>query len=353
MYLDTRDHSPVRKPDQPFNEMLIQSPQKCKKERVTKIRVDRTQSFKHGGSVGKRFRPCSLAQPGTFDAVKKKAKFLEKKLLVSLYNERDSVCTRQNADIWSSSRFAELSAKLLFFQLRVDSEEGIEFVRMYHQGQAPQLPHAALVEPQTGVLLAKWVELDMLDLLERELGAVGVVGASESAKNPRKRQLLIDQDEDEQIAIALAASLKQAKRRLVERDDSDVEYNSDFESVHSNDELTFDDNDDDDVDEHKSGRVKGEEEESNQNQPIRSCDLGAPISISIRAPDGSRFTIEQLRENSDASELMRRLEDKGYSCVQYELIRAYPRQKLDLSAGNALSDLNIKNQDAFHVQLKM
>ena len=141
--------------------------------------------------------------------------------------------------------------------------------------------------------------------------------------------------------------------RLVERDDSDVEYNSDFESVHSNDELTFADNDDDDVDEHKSGRVKGEEEESNQNQPIRSCDLGAPISISIRAPDGSRFTIEQLRENSDASELMRRLEDKGYSCVQYELIRAYPRQKLDLSAGNALSDLSIKNQDAFHVQLKM
>ena len=123
------------------------------------------------------------------------------------------MCTRQNADIWSSSRFAELSAKLLFFQLRVDSEEGIEFVRMYHQGQAPQLPHAALVEPQTGVLLAKWVELDMLDLLERELGAVGVVGASKSAKNPRKRELLIDQDEDEQIAIALAASLKQAKRR--------------------------------------------------------------------------------------------------------------------------------------------
>ena len=210
MYLETRDHSPIRKPDAPFNEVLIQSPQKCKKERVTKIRVDRTQSFKSGGS--RRFRPCSLAQPGTFDAVKKKAKFLDKKLLVSLYNECNSACTRQNADIWSSVRFNKLSSKLLFFQLRVDSDEGVDFVKMYHQAETPVLPHSALIDPRTGVLVAKWARLDMLDELELKLGSSG--GDQVETYNPRKRELIIDQDEDEQIAIALAASLKQAKRRL-------------------------------------------------------------------------------------------------------------------------------------------
>merc|ERR1739838_816479 len=231
VYLDTRDQSPVRKPDQPYAEGLIQSPQKCKKERVTKITVDKTQSFKNG-TISRRFRPCKLAQAGTFDAVKKKAKYLDKKLLVSLYDESNVSCLEQNCSIWSSARFNAFGDRLLFYQLKIDSPEGVDFVQMYHSNDTA-LPHCALVDPRTGVLLSKWNEIDILDKLEHSLG-----GALNTTN--RKRQLLIDQDEDEQIAIALAASMKQVKRRLIERNDSDVEYNSDFESICSEEEeVTF------------------------------------------------------------------------------------------------------------------
>ena len=137
-----------------------------------------------------------------------------------------------------------------------------------------------------------------------------------------------------------------------------------------------------------NSKEESESEKSNPTVPPptqtpieTSVDLGKAISISIRAPNGARFKLDQLREHSgahgvfrlhlnlrvaflyehehyktlqtDTSELMSKMEENNFSPVQYELIRAYPRQKIDLTPGQSLSDLAIKNQDAFHVQLKM
>ena len=134
----------------------------------------------------------------------------------------------------------------------------------------------------------------------------------------------------------------------MEKDSSDVEFNSDFESIDGDAYVSESDNENDNESDNE------EQKEINSIKDIeKTPDLGKPISISVRAPDGSKFKIEQLRENSDSTELIQKLEDKNYSTVQYELIRAYPRQKLDLSPGQTLSDLKILNQDAFHLQLKM
>lgn len=136
----------------------------------------------------------------------------------------------------------------------------------------------------------------------------------------------------------------------MEKDSSDVEFNSDFESIDGDAYVSESDNENDD----ENDNVNDIGKEIKSNKEIeKGPDLGKPISISVRAPDGAKFKIEQLRENSDSTELIQKLEDKNYSTVQYELIRAYPRQKIDLSPGQTLSDLKILNQDAFHLQLKM
>ena len=77
---------------------------------------------------------------------------------------------------------------------------------------------------------------------------------------------------------------------------------------------------------------------------------GSLIEISIRLPD-KRICIK-CYSNSDCIELKTRFESEGYPLSNYELIRAYPREKIEISPGISIEDLNIRNQDAFHLQLK-
>ena len=70
---------------------------------------------------------------------------------------------------------------------------------MYHSNDTT-LPHCALVDPRTGVLLSKWNEIDVLDKLEHSLG-----GALNTTN--RKRQLLIDQVRSFSIANLITPSI--------------------------------------------------------------------------------------------------------------------------------------------------
>ena len=79
---------------------------------------------------------------------------------------------------------------------------GVDFVKMYHSNDTA-LPHCALVDPRTGVLLSKWNEIDILDKLEHSLG-----GALNTTN--RKRQLLIDQ-----VSPFFTVSIKTTKRLLL------------------------------------------------------------------------------------------------------------------------------------------
>ena len=124
---ETRSHSPVRPPDQPYNEVMIQASPVKKKEKLTKITIDKSRSFKDrlksASNLDLLFRPSPHAQAGTFDSVKKKATFLKKVLLVSLFDDSNFSCIQQNRDIWASKQFLNMNA-VLFFQIRAESEEG-------------------------------------------------------------------------------------------------------------------------------------------------------------------------------------------------------------------------------------
>ena len=95
---------------------MIQASPVKKKEKLTKITIDKSRSFKD------RLK-SPHAQAGTFDSVKKKATFLKKVLLVSLFDDSNFSCLQQNRDIWASKQFLNMNA-VLFFQIRSESEEG-------------------------------------------------------------------------------------------------------------------------------------------------------------------------------------------------------------------------------------
>jgi len=76
-----------------------------------------------------------------------------------------------------------------------------------------------------------------------------------------------------------------------------------------------------------------------------------PIRFQIRTPENTRHCIEMLG-SEDASLLKLRLLNLGFCQTQYELIRAYPKEVMDLSEGRNLDDLKILNQDSFLLQKK-
>ena len=269
---ETRSHSPVRPPDLPYNEVMIQASPVKKKEKLTKITVDKSRSFKDrlksASNLDLLFRPSPHAQAGTFDSVKKKAIFLKKALLVSLFDDSDFSCIQQNRDIWSSKGFLDQHA-ILFFQIRAKSDEGASFTQLYPR-QTDDWPHAVLIEPKTGIKLDQWEGKAVFADCQRFLTSLtqsiqsNISNVNQGIKN-KKRPLenIIDQvssfillrnskntdfiskDEEAQIAIALAASMKNKKRQKTQHSDSDddqsdgaePEMNSDFESIDGDDDF--------------------------------------------------------------------------------------------------------------------
>ena len=162
--------------------------------------------------------------------------------------------------------------------------------------------------------------------------------------------------------------MKNKKRQKIHHSDSDddqsdgaePEMNSDFESI-DGDDIDLEDGinifqllhfiiqfSDEDSEEEKVIETKPIEEPEAYPEDIKTT--GTPIEISIRLPD-KRICIK-LQSNSDCIELKTRFESEGYPLSNYELIRAYPREKIEISPGITIDDLNIRNQDAFHLQLK-
>ena len=164
--------------------------------------------------------------------------------------------------------------------------------------------------------------------------------------------------------------MKNKKRQKIHHSDSDhddqsdgaePEMNSDFESI-DGDDIDLEDginifqllhfiiqfSDEEFSEEGKVTETKPIEEPEEYPEDIKTT--GTPIEISIRLPD-KRICIK-CQSNSDCIELKTRFESEGYQLSNYELIRAYPREKIEISPGITIDDLNIRNQDAFHLQLK-
>ena len=70
---------------------------------------------------------------------------------------------------------------------------------------------------------------------------------------------------------------------------------------------------------------------------------GVSIEISIRLPD-KRICIK-CQNTADCTELAKRFEIEGYPLSNYELIRAYPRQKINISPGITIARVITRLKD--------
>jgi len=385
-YLDEPNSSPLRAPDIPYSDILIPSP--AKKSLIHNT-TDNQQSFRYqiqeqenaikGGGVDQSrlsaiLEPCVYSLKTTLDCAKKRAVLARRFLLVSVFDPNALVCAGQNRDVWANADITTLvKERLLFLQLRDSSKEGREFAQIYPR--YADWPHVALVDPRTGENMKQWEGKDagnaeflhdkISQLLSRHSNPD--FGGQKIQKKRRFEQIL-DKTEDEQIAIAIAASMKGAKSKAKKRrdelvdesDDEDDEPpidNSDFESVDGDSEE--DEFDPDTAEEH----CQNEEfattatecppsTAADESLPVENPPVAKNIAIVVRTPKQEKLRYE-LRSCVDCSVLRAKIENDGYPLDSFELVRAYPKEKIDLTRGKTLDCAGIHHHDLFHVQLKM
>ena len=277
-------------------------------------------------------------------------------LLVSVFDPNALVCAGQNRDVWANPDISTLvKEQLLFLQLRDSSKEGREFAQIYpRQGE---WPHLALVDPRTGENLKQWEGKDaqnaeiLLEQISQLLSRHSNEHFGGRIQKKRRFEQILDKTEDEQIAIAIAASIKgeksKAKKRredqLDESDDGDDEPpidNSDFESVDGDSE----DNDEFDRDA-SDENCQGEKvatpaaQCASSTAASNSLPVVSPaaknIAIVVRTPKHEKLRYE-LRSCVDCSVLREMIESDGYPLDSFELVRAYPKEKIDLTRGKTL-----------------
>lgn len=312
---------------------------------------------------------CRFSNASSFDQAKKRGLVLRRLVLISFYDGSVDECKIQTKKIWNSTEFSSiLKDNVIFYQNSIASEDYQEFTRVYRMGKTirnDEWPHAALVDPRTGALVQEFFGEEAGDkdrFFDRFCNLVNKNCSDEFGEKISKKrnfEQITDQTEDEQLAIAIAASMNSASKKArstkkvsKEREPEifdEPKMNSDFESVSEGE------SEDEDTRESFSNEPELaapapaaiDERQEVTDQPNKSN----LIRFQIRTPENTRHCIEMLC-SEDASVLRLRLLSLGFCQTQYDLIRAYPKEVMDLSEGRNLIDLKILNQDSFLLQKK-
>ena len=99
-------------------------------------------------------------------------------------------------------------------------------------------------------------------------------------------------------------------------------------------------------------------DQPNKSNLIRFQIRTPEVTVNSKSSLWKRFSFQNTRHciemlcSEDASVLRLRLLSLGFCQTQYDLIRAYPKEVMDLSEGRNLIDLKILNQDSFLLQKK-
>ena len=305
------------------------------------------------------FGTSPLSLKTTFDTAKKRAILTHRFLLVSLFDTNSFRCTKQNRDVWGHDEIGTIiKNNLTFVQIRNNSKEGDDFSKVYPR--IDDWPHSAVIDPRTGENLAQWENDEAVEptiFLQKLTSTIIKCTTSDfGIRLAKKRRYdeITDQTEDEQIAIAIAASMRSkiARNDPIVKNDSDDDAepieNSDFESI-------------------GSGSDDGIEHSSSVDVPTFNLPETIPIILPqiksataieekikfvLRTPKHEKLVLE-LRPDADCSVLRDKMNDAGYPLTSYELVRAYPKEKIDLSQGQTLRCVRIAHHDLFHIQLRM
>jgi hypothetical protein len=160
---------------------------------------------------------------GPFDKAKLEASSLDKWLLINLQSTEEFSSHMLNRDTWGNEAVAQLiRSNFIFWQVYHDTSEGRKVCTYYN---LVSIPAVLLIDPITGQKMRGWNGMVHPDRLLEDLLPYLDKGPKEHhAAQPQKRPRKVDQetpmgkqgkttveDEDEELARAVAASLEDNK----------------------------------------------------------------------------------------------------------------------------------------------
>uniref|UniRef100_A0ACD5Y3Y0 Uncharacterized protein n=1 Tax=Avena sativa TaxID=4498 RepID=A0ACD5Y3Y0_AVESA len=167
--------------------------------------------------------PFELMFNGPFDKAKLEASVLDKWLLINLQSTEEFSSHMLNRDTWGNEAVAQtIRSNFIFWQVYQDTSEGRKVCTYYNLVSVPAI---LLIDPITGQKMRGWNGMVYPDSLLEDLMSYLEKGPKEHhAAQPQKRPRKVDQeasvsrqgktgveDEDEELARAVAASLEENK----------------------------------------------------------------------------------------------------------------------------------------------
>jgi len=336
--------------------------------------------------------PIDIIFKGDLQTARDSATSAKKWLLVNIQDACEFQCQVLNRDVWSNEAVKTiLREHFIFWQQYKENEEAQRYVTFY---PVSEWPYVAILDPRTGELMVTWQKLDaatFCDLVTEFLSLHPNLEPSEekdaSDKNnddndknknngsmAKRRKsadanCILDADEDDQMAAAIAASLKETTQSTSkvlgtnsDSDDSDAEFfEESFSAENSNSAPTLPSF----SSKNYAKLVESAKTETNTKVESKKGDacsssweiyLGSkedPLSsIMIRFPDGNRVT-KEIPCSSQFLAIVEYVKSEGFDLDKHEIVTNFPRRILtDVDTKQTLKELGLFPKEMVIVQQK-
>lgn len=196
--------------------------------------------------------PLDIMFKGDFQSARDTASTAKKWLMINIQDACEFQCQVLNRDVWSNEAVKTiLREHFIFWQQYKESEEAQRYVTFY---PVSDWPYVAILDPRTGEHMVTWHKLDattFCDLVSEflslhsssEMTKAQDEGQADKAEEPeskRPKSSILDADEDDQIAAAIQASLRDTQKVEKSNESSDdddeetVDYFESFSAENSN-----------------------------------------------------------------------------------------------------------------------
>ncbi|KAJ8324710.1 hypothetical protein BDV3_004874 [Batrachochytrium dendrobatidis] len=170
--------------------------------------------------------PLDIMFQGSFDEARNLARKTGKWLMVAIHDPSEFACQAMNRDLWRNPTVKDLVREnFVFVQFGSQSSEGKMHINFY---PIENYPYIGIIDPLTGERIKLWrVQIDpsafMVEVVEfmdryqthlsNEPTSSAAISGLNSASNPTTKQSskIIDLTEEEQLNLAISASLGEAK----------------------------------------------------------------------------------------------------------------------------------------------
>jgi len=337
--------------------------------------------------------PIDIIFKGDLQTARDSATSAKKWLLVNIQDACEFQCQVLNRDVWSNEAVKTiLREHFIFWQQYKENEEAQRYVTFY---PVSEWPYVAILDPRTGELMVTWQKLDaatFCDLVTEFLSLHPNLEPSEETDSSDKNNdenadknknngsmakrrksadanCILDADEDDQLAAAIAASLKETTQSTSkvlgtnsDSDDSDSEFfEESFSAENSNSVSTLPSF----SSKNYAKLVESAKTETNTKVESKKGDAGSssweiylgskedPLSsIMIRFPDGNRVT-KEIPCSSQFLAIVEYVKSEGFDLDKHEIVTNFPRRILtDVDTKQTLKELGLFPKEMVIVQQK-